>query len=69
MASDDYHEALLHRVHELQEEIRTLSHREAVSYAYLMSRDMPEEAARMLIAEMLLDHWSRAHRPRPSRRA
>ena len=59
MASDDYHEAMLHRVQEIQEEIRDLSHREAVSYAYLMSRDMPEEAARMLVAEMLLDHWER----------
>jgi hypothetical protein len=69
MASDEYHEALLHRVQEMQEEIRELSHREAVSYAYLMSRDMPEEAVRMLIAEMLLDYWSRARKPRPSRRA
>jgi hypothetical protein len=59
VATDEYHEALLERVHRLQEEIRDLSHREAVSYAYLVSREMPEEAARMLVAELLLDYWAR----------
>lgn len=63
MASDVYHEAVLERVHEMQREILTLSHREAHSYAYLMSRDIPEEAARMLVAEMLLDYWSRSRAP------
>ncbi len=58
MASDEYHEALLQRVHEIQGEIRRLNHRDAVGYAYLVSREMPEEAARMLIAELLLDYWS-----------
>lgn len=67
MASDEYHEAMLQRVQEIQGEILGLSHREAVSYAYLMSRDMPEEATRMLIAEMLLDYWSRTRKPRVSR--
>ena len=59
MASDEYHEAILERLHDLQREIVELSQREALSYAYLLSRDMPEEAARMLVAEMLLDHWER----------
>jgi hypothetical protein len=59
VATDEYHEALLERVHRLQEEIRDLSHREAVSYAYLVSREMPEETARMLVAELLLDYWAR----------
>lgn len=57
MASDDYHEALLDRIHDLEREIAGLSHREAVSYAYLISQEMPEEAARMFVAEMLLDYW------------
>ncbi len=60
MASDEYHEAVLQRVQEMQREILTLPHREAVSYAYLMSREIPEEATRMLVAEMLLDYWSRS---------
>ncbi len=60
MASDEYHEAVLLRVQEMQREILTLPHREAVSYAYLMSREIPEEATRMLVAEMLLDYWSRS---------
>jgi hypothetical protein len=59
MAADDYHEALLERVHALQDEIVRLSQREAVSFAYLVSREMPEEAARMLVAELLLDYWER----------
>jgi hypothetical protein len=59
MASDEYHEALLSRVHEMQQEIRTLTNREAVSFAYLMSQDISEEGARMLVAELLLDYWSR----------
>lgn len=63
MASDEYHEALLSRVHEMQAEIALLSHREAVRYAYHMSRGMPEEAVRMLVAELLLDFWSRVARP------
>jgi hypothetical protein len=57
MASDEYHEAILERLHDLQAEIARLSHREALSYVYLVSREMPEEAARMLVAEMLMDHW------------
>ncbi len=60
MASDEYHEAILERLHDLQREIATLSQREALSFAYLLSRDMPEEAARMLVAEMLLDYWERS---------
>jgi hypothetical protein len=67
MASDEYHEALLARVQDLQREIESLPQREALSYAYLISQDIPEEAARMLVAELLLDHWSRT-RPQPSRR-
>lgn len=59
MASDEYHEAILDRLHSLQQEIASLTQREALSYAYLVSRDMPEEAARMLVAEMLLDYWAR----------
>ena len=59
MAADEYHEALLERVRVLQREILNLSHREALSYAYLISREMPEEAARMLVAELLLDYWAR----------
>lgn len=60
MATDDYHEALLERVHDLQREIAGLTQRDAINFAYLMSREMPEEAARMLVAELLLDHWARA---------
>ncbi len=59
MAADEYHEAILTRVHEIQREIVGLTQREALSYAYVISREMPEEAARMLIAEMLLDCWKR----------
>jgi hypothetical protein len=62
MSSDEYHEAILQRLHELQGEIAELSQREALSYAYLVSREMPEEAARMLIAEMLMDFWHRMSR-------
>jgi hypothetical protein len=64
MASDDYHEALLARIQEMQQEILQLSHREAVSFAYLMSQDVPEEGARMLVAELLLDYWKRERRTR-----
>ena len=60
MAHDDYHEAILERIHAIQQEISGLSQREALSYAYLISREIPEEAARMLIAEMLLDYWARS---------
>jgi hypothetical protein len=66
MSSDEYHEAILQRLHEMQDEIAQLSQREALSYSYLVSREMPEEAARMLIAEMLMDYWNRASR-RPSK--
>lgn len=59
MAIDEYHEAILQRLHDLQAEIAGLSHREAMSYAYLVSREIPEEAARMLVAEMLLDYRAR----------
>jgi len=59
MAADEYHEALLERIHGLQREVLGLSQREALSYAYLVSREMPEEGARMLVAEMLLDYWAR----------
>lgn len=59
MASDEYHEAILGRLHDLQREIAALSQREALSYAYLLSREMPEEAARMLVVEMLMDYWER----------
>jgi hypothetical protein len=62
MASDEYHEAILDRLHDLQREIAELSQREALGFAYLVSREMPEEAARMLVAEMLLDYWERARR-------
>jgi hypothetical protein len=63
MAADEYHEALLERVHRMQAEIVELSHRDALSYAYLISQEMPEEGARMLAAELLLDYWSRNRRP------
>jgi len=62
MAADEYHEAILTRVHEIQREIAGLTQREALNYAYVVSREMPEEAARMLIAEMLLDSWKRTLR-------
>ncbi len=42
------------------------SQREALSYAYLVSREMPEEGARMLVAEMLLDYWARMKQRVPS---
>jgi hypothetical protein len=63
MASDEYHEAILSRVRDIQREIRNLPQRDALSYAYLVSRDIPEEAARMLVAELLMDYWERT---RPS---
>jgi hypothetical protein len=59
MAGDEYHEAILERIHGLQREIQGLTHREALSFAYLVSREMPEEAARMLVADLLLDYWAR----------
>ncbi|HEX6507371.1 MAG TPA: hypothetical protein VF221_07045 [Chloroflexota bacterium] len=59
MATDEYHEALLERIQELQGEIVALSQREAHSFAYVVSQEIPEEAARMLVAEMLLDYWAR----------
>lgn len=62
MAHDEYHEALLERVRALQDEIAGLCQREAYSYAYLISQEIPEEGARMLVAEMLLDYWARAKR-------
>ncbi|HZU12989.1 MAG TPA: hypothetical protein VFB58_09130 [Chloroflexota bacterium] len=62
MSSDEYHEAILARLYDLQTEIAALPQREAYSFAYLVSREMPEEAARMLVAEMLLDYWERAQR-------
>lgn len=62
MAADEYHEALLERIHALQREIAELSQREALSYAYLISHEISEEGARMLIAEMLMEYWSRSHR-------
>jgi hypothetical protein len=64
MATDEYHEALLERIHKLQGEISALSQREALSYAYLISREITEDAARMLVAELLMDCWARAQ---PSR--
>lgn len=67
MGEDEYHEALLERIRVLQREITDLPHRDALSYAYLVSRDMPEEAARMLVAEMLLDYWARSNRPAGSK--
>jgi hypothetical protein len=60
--SDEYHEAILQRLHELQAEVAELSQREALNYVYAVSREMPEEAARMLVAEMLMDYWHRAVR-------
>lgn len=62
MAADEYHEAILDRIHRMQREIAALGQREALSYAYLVSREIPEEAARMLIAELLLDYWARERR-------
>lgn len=59
MASDEYHEALLERLQQLQREILELSPREAMSFAYLVSRELPEEGARMMVAEMLLDYRAR----------
>jgi hypothetical protein len=66
MAADEYHEALLERIRGLQREVLDLSQREALSYAYLVSREMPEEGARMLVAEMLLDYWARMKQRVPS---
>ncbi len=60
MARDEYHEALLDRIHILQEEIAEMNQRDAHDMAYVVSQEIPEEAARMLVAEMLLDYWSRA---------
>lgn len=62
MARDEYHEAILERIHALQEEIRGMSQRQAHDFAFVMSREMPEEAVRMLVADLLLDYWKRMHR-------
>jgi hypothetical protein len=61
MAADEYYEALLERVHDLQREVAGMSQREVLSFAHDLSREMPEEAARMLVAELLLDYWERSH--------
>jgi hypothetical protein len=60
MATDEYHEAVLLRVQEIEHEIAGMAQREAVDYAYHVSRDMPEEALRMLVAELLMEYWSRS---------
>jgi hypothetical protein len=60
MATDEYHEALLDRIHVLQREIVDLTQRDAHDLAYVVSQEIPEEAARMLVAEMLLDYWARS---------
>jgi hypothetical protein len=65
MATDEYHEALLERVHDLQREVAGLTQRDALNFAYFISREMPEDAARVLVAELLLDHW--AHAPARAR--
>lgn len=66
MAADEYHEALLDRIHDLQREIVHLTQRDAHDLAFVVSREIPEEAARMLVAEMLLDYWARAQHRLPS---
>ncbi|MGI8825604.1 MAG: hypothetical protein ACR2JC_08160 [Chloroflexota bacterium] len=53
----------MQRIRGMQGEIARLPPREAMSYAYLISRDMPDEAARMLVAEMLLDYRRRSISP------
>lgn len=68
MATDEYHEALLDRIQHLQREIAVLPPREAMSYAYLVSREITEDAARMLVAEMLLDYWQRNREPTTQRK-
>ncbi len=60
MAADEYHEALLERVHDLQRQIAGLTQRDAINFAYWVSQEMPEDAARMLVAELLMDHWKRS---------
>jgi hypothetical protein len=59
MSCDEYHEALLARVREIQRTISGMSQREALDFAYRVSRDLPEEGARMLVAELLMDFWRR----------
>lgn len=59
MARDEYYEAILERIHALQEEIRNMDQRQAHDFAFTVSREMPEEAARMLAADLLLDYWRR----------
>jgi hypothetical protein len=63
MANDEYHEAILERIHGMQREIADLSQRDALNLAYLISQEIPEEGARMLVAELLMDYWARARRP------
>lgn len=60
MSADEYHEALLARIQEMQREIARLSQRDALNFAYLVSKDISAEAARMLVAEMLIDYWARS---------
>jgi hypothetical protein len=63
VATDEYHEAILDRIHGMQREIGDLSQRDALNFAYLISREIPEEGARMLVAELLMDYWARTRRP------
>jgi len=62
MAGDEYYEALLARIQHLRDEIAPLSAVEATEFAYRVSREMPEEAARMLVAEILLEYWQQRKR-------
>jgi hypothetical protein len=59
MASDEYHEAMLERIHQMQGEIADLSQRDAHSFAYFVSQEISDEGARMLVAELLMDFWAR----------
>lgn len=55
---------MLERIHQMQREIGDLSQRDAYSFAYIVSQEIPEEGARMLVAELLMDFWAR-NRTRP----
>jgi hypothetical protein len=61
MKDKNFVEAVLERVHTIERRIERMSYAEAVDFAHLISREMPEEALRMLTAELLLEHWRDTH--------
>lgn len=64
MSDRPFVEAVLDRVHDIERRIRDMSYAEAVDFSHLISRDMPEEPLRILVAELLLQRWRDTHEGR-----